>query len=85
MTVSDDLTATSGTISVNADNDANGSGTFTVASGKTVATVTSGVIDITAADVDLVGSLNSVSTVSITASNNRTIGLGADGWESDDQ
>ena len=77
VTVNDDLTATAGTLTVNADNDNNATGTFTVAVGKTVATASSGDIDVTAADIDLAGNLSSAGTVSITGSSGVNIGLGA--------
>jgi len=75
ITLNSDLT-TGGILTVNADTDASGAGTFTVASGKTVDT-TNTALNITAADVDLQGSLTSGSaTTTITTAKNETIGLG---------
>jgi hypothetical protein len=67
---------TTGTVTVNADTDASGAGTFTVAATKTVSTA-GNALDITAADIDLQGSLTSGSaTTSITTAKDETIGLG---------
>ncbi|HEY3967410.1 MAG TPA: hypothetical protein VGM05_22810, partial [Planctomycetaceae bacterium] len=67
---------TGGALTVNADTDASGAGAFTVANGTTVST-TNSALSITAADVNLGGSLNSgIATTTITTAANETIGLG---------
>jgi hypothetical protein len=75
ITLNSSLT-TGGILTVNADTDASGAGTFTVAATKTVSTA-GNALDITAADIDLQGSLTSGSaTTSITTAKDETIGLG---------
>ncbi len=80
VTIADDLTATGGNFSVSINPDGQVpffNGTFTVASGKTVATATSGDITIKASDIALDGSLHSVGAATLTASYNVFIGLGS--------
>jgi len=77
VTVNDDLTVTGFDLTVNADSDDNGTGTLTVASGKTAATATAGNIVVTAANADLSGALNSVGNVQITGSTNVDVSLGS--------
>ncbi|MEX2360504.1 MAG: autotransporter-associated beta strand repeat-containing protein, partial [Gammaproteobacteria bacterium] len=76
VTVNDNLTVATN-LTVDADTDDNGSGTFTVVASTTTAT-TAGTIGVTAADVALAGSLDSgTATTTITASNDGDIDLGA--------
>jgi ethanolamine utilization microcompartment shell protein EutS len=82
ITISDDLTATGGTFSATANPGGYFSlgiytGIITVAGGKTIATVTSGDINLTASDVVLDGSLNSVAAASVNGSNNMAVDLGS--------
>ena len=75
ITVDQNLT-TADVTTLDADSSNDGTGIFTVASGKTLAT-TDAVLNITAADVVLTGALDSgAAATGITASANRTIGLG---------
>jgi filamentous hemagglutinin family protein len=76
ITVSGNLT-TKGAAVFKSDTDGNGSGTFTVASGKTLATGNNS-LSVTGGDIALSGNLNSgTGTTTLLASNGGTIGLGA--------
>jgi filamentous hemagglutinin family protein len=75
LTLSDDFTS-AGAATFNADSDDNGTGTFTVASGKTVGTGNNS-LSVTGANIALSGNLNSgTGTTTLLASNGRDIGLG---------
>jgi hypothetical protein len=75
INVNTNLTAT-GYLIVNADSDANGSGTFAVASGQTISSSGSP-LSITAADLSLDGAVDSgAATTSLHATKGRTIGIG---------
>jgi filamentous hemagglutinin family protein len=75
ITVSGDLT-TEGAAIFDADSDNDGTGTFTVATGKTVATGNNA-LSVTGTDIALTGNLNSgTGTTTLLASNGGTIGLG---------
>lgn len=76
VTISDDLTNNAGPTVINADADNNGTGTFTIAAGRTLNT-TNNNLNITAADAVLDGSINvGTATLAITRSTAGTIGLG---------
>jgi hypothetical protein len=77
ITLNGDVTTT-GPFTANADSDADGTGTFTLADGKTIQTNDS-VLHITAADVELgTGVLDSgTANTTIEASNCETVGLGS--------
>ena len=71
------MTTAGATFTADSDTDANGTGTFTLANGKTVLTGNAA-LHITAADVDLgtTGALNSgTATTTIEASDCETVGL----------
>jgi len=76
ITVSESLTTAGATV-FDADSDDDGTGSFSVASGKTVSTGNNS-LSITGADITLTGSLNSgTGTTTLLSSNGGTIGLGA--------
>ncbi|MFQ5450339.1 MAG: beta strand repeat-containing protein [Nitrospinaceae bacterium] len=76
LTVNDSFTS-SGSTTLNADTDNNGSGVFTLAAGKSLSTGNSA-LSLTAADAALNGTINSgAANTSILSSNGGTIGLGA--------
>ena len=76
ITLNDDFTST-GAATFDADSNDDGTGNFTVASGKTV-TTGNNALNITGADVDLSGDLNSgTGTTKLLSSNGGTIGIGA--------
>jgi len=68
-----DAFASSGSTVFNSDSDANGTGTFTVAS---TGSLSSSFLVITADDVDLAGTVSATSKVSIRISDGGTIGIG---------
>ncbi len=75
ITIADNLTSTSGLI-INSDLDANGTGLFTLAAGKTISTGGSN-LNITCADIALDGLIDvGNATVAIAPSVSSTIGLG---------
>lgn len=77
VTLSDDVTNSSGNTIINADADGNGTGTLTLASGKAI-TTSGNDLSITANDIDLLGSINAGSgAVTILRSSMGTIGLGS--------
>lgn len=77
VTLSDDVTNSSGNTVINADANADGTGTLTLASGKTI-TTTGNDLAITAADLDLQGSINAgAGVVTVARSSMGTIGLGS--------
>jgi hypothetical protein len=75
--LNDSITTGGGNFTVSTDTDQNGSGTFTVAAGKTV-TTNNGSVSITTRDIDLQGSINAgTGDVTIVTVGAQTIGLGA--------
>ncbi len=73
-----DVTTGDGSFTVNADIDANGTGTFTSGDAGSAVSATSGAVSITAADVALTGTLAGTSTIALTPSvASSTIGIGA--------
>ena len=75
VTLNNSLT-TGDVLTVNSDTNSDGTGLFTVAAGAAVST-TNHALNITAADVTLLGTLTSGSaTTTITTDKNETIGLG---------
>ncbi len=81
VTIANAMTATAGTLTVAADTDANGSGTFTTSTGALL-DATGQTVDILSADVSL-GEVLRASTVNVTASNAGDVDLGdaTDGGE----
>jgi hypothetical protein len=76
ITLNDSLT-TAGTTTISADSNADGSGDFTLASGKTLATGNNNLF-ITANDINLSGSLNSgTAATSIAVSDGGSLGIGS--------
>jgi filamentous hemagglutinin family protein len=75
VTISDDLTTSVG-LTINADADADGTGLFALAAGKTIST-TSTNLSITCADIQLDGMINAgAATVAVAPAVAKTIGLG---------
>lgn len=78
ITLNQNVGTNSGEFRANADADADGTGTFTLGSGMTIQTGMDADIRITAADIDLAGSLDAgEGEVLIERSNSGTVGLGA--------
>ncbi|MDO8810797.1 MAG: filamentous hemagglutinin N-terminal domain-containing protein, partial [Gallionella sp.] len=82
ITVNENVSTDSNSITINADSNTDQTGTLTVATGKAVTTTTAGAIGITAANLALngTGALTSAGTVGITVTNSGaggTLGLGA--------
>jgi hypothetical protein len=80
VVINDDMVGTTGMLRINADTDSSAVGSFTIAPSKLVDSVNSD-IEITAADVDLSGSLNAgTRAISVHAANTAagiTIGIGS--------
>lgn len=76
VTLGENVTS-AGATAIDADSDNNGTGTFTIAAGKTLST-TNSALSVTAGDMDISGSLNSgTAATTVLVSNGGTIGLGA--------
>ncbi|PIQ95994.1 MAG: hypothetical protein COV67_11920, partial [Nitrospinae bacterium CG11_big_fil_rev_8_21_14_0_20_56_8] len=75
VTINDSFTST-GALTINADSDGNGAGTFTLASSKSI-TASNAALSITAEDIDLSGTLSSgTGNTSLIVSDGGTISLG---------
>ena len=75
VTINDAVTATAGTLTIDADTDNDGTGTFTTIAAGTINS-TGQTLDITAGDVSLAGAVSAATLINITDSDGNGIGLG---------